>query len=311
MEFWRDYKSETAAQLWPKSSRVEKRFVLNKKQKGICFILLAAFSFSVMNTLVKLSGDLPFIQKSFFRNFVAFLAAGAVLLRSEEKFQFQRKNLFPLTLRAILGTIGILGNFYAVDHMLLSDATMLNKLSPFFNIIFSFFLLKEHIRPFQAVAIVTAFVGSLFIIKPGFQLESNLIPSLVGILGAVGAGSAYSLVRYLRGRGERGPFIVFYFSAFSSLVALPFLLFDFHPMTGWQILLLFGAGLFAASGQFAITAAYSCAPAKEISIFDYTQVIFSAILGYFIFQQIPDQYSFVGYFIICGASVWMYFYHKK
>lgn len=283
---------------------------MNQKLKGICFILLAAFSFSIMNTMVKLSGDLPFIQKSFFRNFVAFAAASTVLLKSKEKFQFQKKNLIPLTFRAILGTIGILGNFYAVDRMLLSDATMLNKLSPFFNIIFSYFLLKEKVRPFQAAAIITAFLGSLFIIKPGFQMGSYLVPSLVGILGAIGAGSAYSLVRYLTGKGERGFFIVFYFSAFSCLVALPSMIFDYHPMELWQVAVLLFAGLAAAAGQFAITAAYSCAPAKEISVFDYTQVIFSAILGYFAFQQIPDAFSFLGYLIICGTSVAMFFYGK-
>ena len=100
---------------------------LNRKVKGICFVLTAAFSFALMNTLVKLSGDLPFVQKSFFRNFVACIASAAVLMKSEEKFRFDKKNLLPLTLRAIFGTVGILGNFYAVDRMILADATMMNK----------------------------------------------------------------------------------------------------------------------------------------------------------------------------------------
>ena len=53
------------------------------------------------------------------------------------------------------------------------------------------------------------------------------------------------------------------------------------------------AGLTAAAGQFSITAAYRCSPAKEISVYDYTQIIFSAILGLIIFQQIPDMYSII------------------
>lgn len=284
---------------------------MNAKVKGIALVLTAAFSFALMNTLVKLSGDLPFIQKSFFRNFVACAASAAVLLKSEEKFRFDKRNIVPLTLRAAFGTVGVLGNFYAVDKMLLSDATMLNKLSPFFAIIFSFFILKERIKPFQIGAILCAFAGSLLIIKPGFQMSGILFPAIIGLLGAMGAGCAYTIVRYLSGKGERGPFIVFYFSAFSCLVVLPFILFDFHPMNLTQLLLLLGAGLAAAGGQFAITAAYSCAPAREISVYDYTQVVFSALLGFFLLDQLPDYLSILGYIVICTTSVVMFLYHNR
>ena len=80
-----------------------------------------------------------------------------------------------------------------------------------------------------------------------------------------------------------------FFSGFSCIVTLPYLLFNYHPMTGTQMLALLGAGLAAAGGQFGITAAYYHAPAKEISIYDYSQIIFSTILGYFLFGQVPDK----------------------
>ncbi len=67
-----------------------------------------------------------------------------------------------MILRATFGTVGILCNFYAVDHLVLSDASMLNKMSPFFVIIFSFLLLKEKMTPAQALAVTGAFIGSLF-----------------------------------------------------------------------------------------------------------------------------------------------------
>ena len=122
---------------------------------------------------------------------------------------------------------------------------------------------------------------------------------------------AYTTVRYLSKRGERGPFIVFFFSAFSCLVTLPFLLFDFHPMSWQQLGFLLLAGLAAAGGQFSVTAAYSHAPAREISVFDYTQVLFSALLGFFLFSQLPDGWSLLGYVIICGISTAMFFYSKR
>lgn len=284
---------------------------MNHKTKGIIFILLSAFSFAVMNAFVKLSGDLPSIQKSFFRNLVAVMFAVIILLKSEEKLKFDRDNLKFLVIRSFFGTVGILGNFYAVDHMVLSDASMLNKLSPFFAVIASFFFLKEKVKPFQLAAVIAAFAGSLFIIKPTASAFSDSLPALVGLLGGLGAGIAYTTVRYLSKRGERGPFIVFFFSAFSCLVTLPFMIFDFRPMSLQQLSFLLLAGLAASGGQFAITAAYSHAPAREISVFDYTQVLFSALLGFFLFGQIPDGWSLLGYIIICGISVAMFFYQSK
>lgn len=284
---------------------------LSEKQKAIIFIICSAFFFALMNMFVRLSGDLPSIQKSFFRNFVAFFFALVVLLRSKEGFSFNKKNLPVFIGRSAFGTIGILCNFYAVDHLLLSDASILNKLSPFFAIIFSFFILKERIKPIQATAVAIAFCGAVLVVKPGFSMMDAFVPSMIGVAGGMCAGIAYTLVRVLGQRGERGPFIVLFFSAFSCIVTLPWLIFDFHPMTFQQIMMLLLAGLSAAGGQFTITAAYTHAPAREVSVFDYTQIIFAAALGFMFFGQIPDIFSVIGYCMISGVAIMMFIYNKR
>ena len=252
---------------------------MNSRYKGIFFITLSALSFAFMNAFVRLSGDLPSVQKSFFRNLVAFFIALIMIIRSKDGFKIEKGNLKYMILRATFGTVGILCNFYAVDHLVLSDASMLNKMSPFFVIIFSFLLLKEKMSPAQALAVAGAFIGSLFVIKPTFT-NMALVPSLIGLCGGICAGIAYAMVRILGQRGQKGSSVVIFFSGFSCVVTLPYLLLDFHPMSGLQILTLLGAGLAAAGGQFGITAAYYHAPAKEISIYDYSQIIFSTILGW-------------------------------
>ena len=194
--------------------------------------------------------------------------------------------------------------------MILSDASMLNKMSPFFAIIFSYLILKEKVRLPQALIVAGAFLGSLLIIKPTAGIFSSPA-ALVGLLGGLGAGIAYTYVRVLGQKGEKGPFVVFVFSAFSCIVTLPFLIFDYHPMTGMQLLYLLLAGLSAAGGQFSITAAYFHAPAKEISVYDYSQIIFSAILAIVVFGQMPDQFSWIGYVIICSMAVIMFLYNKR
>ena len=200
--------------------------------------------------------------------------------------------------------------FYAIDHLLVADASILNKLSPFFAIIFSFLLLKEKITPTQGACVFLAFIGCLFVVKPGFQ-NAALVPALIGVCGGLGAGVAYTMVRVLGTHGVKGPIIVFYFSVFSCLFVLPYLIFDYTPMTGRQLVTLMMAGLFAAGGQFTITAAYTYAPAGKISIFDYSQIIFATLLGFFLFGEIPDTYSFVGYGLIIFASLGMFIYNMK
>lgn len=275
----------------------------NSKYRGILLILGAAFCFSCMNVCVRLAGDVPTFQKSFFRNLVAFLVALALLAWERKGFGPENPKNWPLLLgRSFFGTVGLLANFYAVDHLLLSDATMLNKMSPFFAVIASFFLLKEKLSPVQGVSLVGAFIGALLIIKPTFG-NMDLGPSLIGLLGGLSAGMAYTLVRLLGKRGERGAYIVFVFSAFSCLAVLPYVLVVHAPMTAKQVLTLVAAGLFAAGGQFSVTAAYCCAPAKELSVYDYSQIIFSALLGFFIFGDVPDVLSVLGYFSICGMAV--------
>ena len=284
---------------------------MKPKYRGILFILLSAFCFACMSVCVRLAGDIPTIQKSFFRNAVALVVAVFVLLRAHGSFQPENKRNWPLfLLRSLFGTIGLLANFYAVDHLMLSDASMLNKMSPFFAVIASFFLLREKIAPVQILTLVGAFAGAMFIIKPN-PGNLVLIPSLVGLLGGLCAGTAYTLVRKLGQKGEKGPLIVLIFSGFSCLVALPFLIFDYCPMTWQQTLTLLGAGLFAAGGQFSVTAAYCNAPAREISVYDYSQVIFSALLGFCLFGDLPDGWSLVGYVLICGMAVLNFLYNRK
>lgn len=269
--------------------------------KGILCILLAALGFSFMTFFVRISGDLPTMQKAFFRNAVAAVVATVILLRSPEKFKIQKTSYLDIALRCIFGTSGLICNFYAIDRLGIADANMLNKLSPFFAILISIPVLKEVPKVRDIVATVVAFIGALFIIRPGGDM--SVVPALIGLYGGFGAGTAYVFVRRLGGKGERTPVIVFCFSAFSCLVTAPFLIMDFRPMNAWQWTCLILAGVAASLGQFGITTAYKFAPAKEISVFDYTQVIFAAILGMIFLSETPSYLSVIGYVIIIGTAV--------
>ena len=282
---------------------------MKEKQQGILFIILAGFFFASMSFFVRLSGDLPTMEKAFFRNAVAVLVAAFMLARTKEGFHVQKGSRPDLLMRSFCGTVGLICNFYAVDHMNIADANILNKLSPFFAILMSYFILKEKANKVEWACVAVAFIGAVFVVKPAFNMQ--FVNAMIGVTGGLGAGIAYTFVRKLGKKGERGPIIVMVFSTFSCLCTVPFLISEFQPMKAVQLLCLLMAGVSAAGGQIFITKAYTKAPAKEISVFDYTQVLFAALLGFVFFGQIPDWMSLVGYLIIIGSAIFKWNYLRK
>lgn len=288
---------------------------ISNSTRGIIYIIISAFCFALMAVFVRLSGNIHFIQKAFFRNSIAFIIA-LIFLIKEVNQNGKTIIIFPkicwlwLFLRSASGSLGVFGNFYAIDKILLADAAILNKMAPFFTILFSFILLKEKIKPIPLFAIIIAFFGAMLIVKPSFDF-SKTIPTLVAFIGGLGAGFAYACIRKLSSYNCNGKFIVLFFSAFSMILSTPYMIFNFNPMTLQQLIFLCLAGVCAAGGQFAITFAYSYAPAKDISIYDYSQIIFSTLMGLFFFGQIPDKYSFIGYFIIILMALLNFLWQKK
>ncbi len=270
--------------------------------KGVLCILAAALGFSLMTLFVRMSGDLPTMQKAFFRNAVAAVIATGTLVVKKEKFFIKKGCGGDIFFRCLFGSTGMIANFYAIDHIGIADANMLNKLSPFFAILISIPLLKEKPTKVDWLALGIAFLGALLIIRPGVSFTAG--PALLGLYGGFGAGTAYAFVRRLGKKGERTGIIVLCFSLFSCLLTAPALIFDFHSMTGRQWLYLICAGTFAAMGQYGITAAYKFAPAKEISVFDYTQVIFAMLLGMIFLGEKPELLSIGGYILIIGIAVY-------
>ncbi|MGN0361699.1 MAG: DMT family transporter [Bilifractor sp.] len=279
----------------------------NPHAMGILLVITDSFFFSLMTLFVRLSGDVPTIQKAFFRNAIAAVIALITLARTPEGFQIKKGSLPGLFARSVFGGLALIANFWAVDHLALADANILNKMSPFVAILASIIVLKEIPNVVEIITVIVAFIGAIFVVKPTTGLAS--LPALVGLLSGVGAGIAYTFVRKLGKQGERGTVIVAFFSVFTTLLCLPFMIADFHPMTWKQTLCLLLAGTVAAIAQFAITSAYRYAPAKEISVFDYSQLLFASIWGAMFFSEVPDHWSVVGYIIIVSMAVVKWYYN--
>ena len=234
-----------------------------------------------------------------------------------EKFKIKKSTLPYLFMRAGFGTIGVLANFYAISTANMSDAMMLNKLSPFFAMLTSIIVLKEAADGFQWAAILTAIAGAVFVVKPSFIFGTlgisgdSVFPLVIALIGGICAGIAYAFLRKATVKGERGIVVVAFFSTFSCIALIPFIIFTYQPITWLQFFYCCMTGVAACFGQIFITSAYAACPAKEISIYDYSTVIFTALLGLVFLGEIPDFLSIIGYAIIIGASVMNYLYNNN
>jgi len=300
---------------------------VRNRTKGILAITASAFGFALMALFVRLCDDygapVSAFQKGFFRNLVAFVLALVVFLNEKVKVRkkvkvgglglqwrfnvhcpppplFSASHLL-LLLRAMLGTVGIFANFYALSHITIAEGQTLNKTAPFFTVLCAWLFLGEKAARRQLVPLLLAFLGVVLIAKPGFA-GAAAFPLAMGLLGGMCAGGAYACVRALRRRAVDPAFIVLFFSAFSCLAAVPFMLAGFDPMTWKQVLILFGAGAGAALGQFGITLAYGYAAPREIAVYDYSNILFTTAFGLLFFGQVPDVGSLIGFTVILFAA---------
>ncbi len=275
---------------------------------AVLFIIMSDLSFSLMAVCVKFADDVPTTMKILVRNIVS-LAIAAVAVNRMKVPAFGKKSSQPgLWGRSLVGLLSVYFYFYAIENLNIADAAMLNRIAPFFLMIFASLFLKEKLSKIHVPALIIIFLGALLIIKPGFNYV--LIPAIAGFLSAVTTGGAQTLIRYVSSK-EDPITIVFHFSFVSVLLLLPVVAFTYQEPTGMQLLALAGTGVFAASGQLALTYGLKLEKATILSVFGYSNVIFNAFLGYFFFGELSDAWSIAGAAIIIATSVIIFVYNSR
>lgn len=274
----------------------------------MAWMVVSGLSFALMAAAVKMAGDLPLTMKVFFRNLVTLGITSVVAVNMRENPFGRTRHAKLLILRSLCGLAGVLLYFLALDKLSLADASLLNKTSPFFVLVFAVVFLKEQFDRILIPALVVAFLGALLVIKPSFDYE--MLPAVGGLLSGMFAGLAYNLVRALKGR-ESPNRIIFTFSLVSTLATLPFLVAAPPRPTALQWLALLGTGVFAAGGQYGLTFAYHHARASRISVFTYLHVLFALILGFVIWDERLDAASIGGGLLIVGAAVFTHWTGRR
>lgn len=263
------------------------------------FALLSAASIATMAACVRVASvDLPRSEIVFFRNFIGLLLLVPLALRRRLVFRTNRLGLHFL--RAVFGVIALFLYFYAIAHLPLADAVLLNYTSPLFITFFAYLLLGEQLNRSRKLAIVIGLIGVCCIFHPSSAIAS--LAGLLGLLSGLSAGLAQVSIRKLSAT-ESGLLIVILFAFFGSVLSLvPMLfVFVFPDLQGWLVLL--AIGVMGSIGQLSLTRAYTLAPASQVSPLGYFGLVFAGMIGFVFWGEAPDSWMLIGTVFIVAAGL--------
>jgi len=266
-------------------------------RRGAVYMVGSALLFTLMSVGVKVSAQtLPNTVVVFFRSAGGLLA----LLPWLGLHELGTRRLGDHLIRAVAGTVSMYLFFYAIAHMRLADAVLLNYSLPLFMPFVESLWLKEPFPRRLWRPIVLGFAGIVVILRPGGGVFEPV--AVFGLASATLAAIAQVGVRRLT-RTEPVTRIVFYFCVVSTVAsAVPAaVLWQSPPASAWLVLV--ALGVVATAGQLFLTRAYACAPASRVGPFIYTSVVFAAVLDAWVFGKAPDRFSIAGAALVAAASI--------
>jgi len=283
---------------------------VHKPLLGIILRILAMACLAAMFALVKLSGDrgVPVFEIIFFRNAFAFVPLGLYIWRTTGFEELKTKRPGGHLARSVVGLAGMVCGFSAVQHLPLSEATALQFASPLFMTGLSALLLNERVGGHRWAAVIVGFVGVMVMARP-IPGHMNLVGVSLGLLSALGVAGAMVAIRQIADT-ERGPTIVFYFTLAGTVLGLVgTLLFGWTLPDAPTLGLLVLSGLAGGIGQLLLTEALRVAPVGVVAPFDYTQLVWAALFGLLLWNEVPHLATVVGAVIVAGSGV--YILHRE
>ncbi len=272
-------------------------------------MLTSALMFSAMQIVVRLTGDrIPLMEQVFFRSIVCAAMCLVILRKNKLPLFGGIKDQPLLFLRSGFGSLGIITLFYASARANQADVTILSKLSPFLITLFAFLFLKEKIAKIQIPALLIAFCGVLFVARPAFH--SNVLPLFMAFLNSIFSSITYTLLAYSKDKVNAFT-IIMHFSTVCTLASVPFFVTNIAVPDPKDFFLLLLMGVFGGFGQIALTYAYRMAPASEVSIYNYSGILFSMFLGYIVLGETVAHTSLIGGALVILASLLTYRYSSQ
>ena len=271
--------------------------------RGIALMTLAVGLYSIMDAMVKWLGpDYPVLEIVFFRSLFAFVPIAYVLWRSGSLAGLRTSRPWGHAARSLAGLISISLFFYAYTRMPLANVVAISFAAPLLVTALAVPLLGERVGWRRWSAVVVGFLGVIVMVKPDAGLFDEI--AVLALTGTVFYALVIVSIRKLS-RTETPLAIVFYYALTSTLVAgaaMPFV-WVMPDTEGWVLLIL--VGLIGGVAQFAMTRAFSLADVSIIAPFDYMHILWAALLGFFIWGEIPGNTIWIGLPIVMASGIYI------
>ncbi len=271
--------------------------------KGVQFMLIATFTFTLMKVGVKLVPHIPAIEIILFRSIIS-LVISAVTLRAQ-KVSVWGNNKPILISRGVAGAIALFLYFTLIQQIPLATASTLQYLAPVFTSIMGIILLKERVRKIQWVFFSISFAGILMV--QGFDTRIDLVHLIMGVAASLFMGLAYNFIRMLK-TSEHPLVIIFYFPLVTTPIASVVSYFQWVTPQGWDWVILLGIGLLTQMAQYLMTKSYQSEEVNKVSILNYIGLIYSLGFGFFLFGETFNFMTYLGMgFVILGVilNIWI------
>lgn len=272
--------------------------------RAILAIVFSVTCFSVLNAISKtLSQSFPVVEVIWGRYFFAFAVMMILFLPRSGRALFRWHNVPSQVIRGLLLFFSSFLYFHGLVHLPLASAASISLTGPLVVTALSARFLGEPVGGARWAAVMVGFAGALIVVRPGFggfQWASLLI------VASTICSALYQLYSRRYGQTERPDASATMATIVGTVAAAPLLPFEWvTPTLGWHWALFVGLGVTAAVGHYFLTIAYSQAPAAVVAPFNYVQLIGAAVLGYLVFGDLPDLWTWVGAGVIVGSGLYL------
>ncbi|WP_374444461.1 DMT family transporter [Stella sp.] len=270
--------------------------------RGILCMLVATAAFMTMQTGIRhLTGEMhPFVV-GFFRTFLGLLWLMPWILRIGPAAWRSARPLVHV-FRGAINTVSMLCTFVALSITPLAEVTALSFTAPLFATLGAILFLGERVRLRRWLALGTGFLGALLILRPGFA-EVGTGPILAVVASALWAMAL--LIIKVQSRTDSSVTIALYMGLVMSPLALACAIpFWVWPDPG-QFLMLVAVGGLGALGQVALNQSFREADATVVLPFDFLKLIWATALGFLVFAEVPDLWTWIGGTVIFAATLYI------
>ena len=265
-------------------------------------MIAAGLLFVAVTVLVRhLGSSLPAVQAAFIRYSIG-LAMLVPLMFQMTWGSIGKANLGLYTLRGLFHGVAVMLWFYAMARIPIAEVTAIGYTTPIFTAVGAILIFRERVHIRRIMAILVGFLGTLIILRPGFQEIS--LGSLAQLTAAPCFAVSFLFAKKLT-RTENSTDILVMLSIGCTLTLLPGAIMNWHPPTWYEYGFLALVAIFATAGHYALTRSFACAPLTVTQPYSFLQLVWAVLLGYLLFAEVPDVWVLAGGFIIVAAITYL------